>query len=106
MPEVVREKVALLVERGPRPHELDIAEVDLAMRSELLDSIDEPVTDSEARLLFDVLGTDDCFGLAWTVVSLVESSPNWPLAGLLWDEANPWHQRLCSRIGLRTGAGG
>src|SRR3546814_3082236 len=34
-------------------------------------------SDLEATALAGVLGPDNCFGLAWTVVHLIESAPGW-----------------------------
>jgi hypothetical protein len=93
----VRSQVVELAARGPLPHELDIADDDLAERSALLASIDPPLSEAESAALLRVLGSDDCFGLAWTVVSLLESTPGWPAESLTWDVDNPWHQRLLRR---------
>jgi hypothetical protein len=45
-------------------------------QEELLRSIVSPVTDDEARALITLLGPDDYFGGAWTVVHLFESAPH------------------------------
>ena len=38
-------------------------------------SVKPPVTDEEAEELVECFGPDDCFGLAWSLVHLVETSP-------------------------------
>lgn len=41
-----------------------------------LRAITKPVTDEEARLLVTCFGDDDCFGLAWTLLHVVETAPS------------------------------
>jgi hypothetical protein len=55
-----------------------------------LASISKPVSDDEAEALLSLFGQDDSFGLAWTVVHLVESAPGWPLVDRKPDSRNPW----------------
>src|SRR5262249_39555480 len=80
---VLREKLDSLVDRY----------------GELLTSIQEPVTDEEARALLRVFGPDDGFGLVWRLVALVESAPGWPLADCLDENTeNEWIQMLRQRV--------
>jgi hypothetical protein len=44
------------------------------------------------------LGTDDCFGLAWSVLHLVETAPGWPIEERLQDADNEWVSRLKQRF--------
>jgi hypothetical protein len=64
----------------------------------LLGSIQKPVTDEEARVLAGLFGPDDCFGLAWALLSLIESAPGWPLWDCLTDTSNEWVQLLVQRL--------
>lgn len=57
-------------------------------------SIPKPVTDEEARILVGLFGPDDCFGLEWSLVGLVETAPGWPLADCLENTDNEWIQGL------------
>lgn len=66
--------------------------------SQLLMSIEKPVTDEEARVLVKLLGPDDGFGLVWQLVSLVESAPGWPLADCLENIDNEWIRLLRQRV--------
>jgi hypothetical protein len=50
-----------------------------------------------------VFGDDDCFGLAWTLLHLIESTPGWPLPAALPDLRNEWVRRLRERA-KRAGA--
>ena len=43
-----------------------------------IEAIDPPVSDDEARALLGMLGDDECFGLAWALVHLIETAPSWP----------------------------
>ena len=64
-----------------------------------LEAITLPVTDEEAAALTKLLPLtdDDCFGLAWTLVHIVESAPGWPLFKCLNERANPWISLLEKR---------
>jgi|KBSSwiStaDraftv2_1062776.scaffolds.fasta_scaffold00307_12 hypothetical protein len=57
-------------------------------------SIQKPVTDEEAKALVGLFGTDDCFGLAWTLVHLIETAPGWPIAECLQSTDNEWVRTL------------
>ncbi|MEU4153276.1 hypothetical protein [Streptomyces sp. NPDC026659] len=41
----------------------------------LLGLIERPVTDEEARALADCFGDDECFGVAWVLLHLIETAP-------------------------------
>jgi hypothetical protein len=61
--------------------------------------ITPPISDEEARALAYLFPEteDDCFGLAWSLVHLVETAPHWPLRDCLQDESKPWIARLRQR---------
>jgi len=40
-----------------------------------LHAIEQPVTDEEATLLATCFGDDNCFGVAWTLLHLIETAP-------------------------------
>jgi hypothetical protein len=42
----------------------------------LLEKITKPVSDEEAQALLDPFGPDDCFGMAWTVLHMIETAPS------------------------------
>ena len=93
MRQAVRELVAL----GPLPDEE--AEEELIKRyEEPLLRITEPVTDEEARALVGLFGPDDCYGLAWTLLHLIETAPNWALEECLQDDGNEWIRWLRQRV--------
>lgn len=93
----MRQEVRELVELGPLPDEE--ADVERIRRhDERLHRITEPVTDEEARALVGLFGPDNCYGLAWTLLHLIETAPNWPLEECLQDDGNEWIRRLRQRV--------
>lgn len=63
---------------------------------ELLD-IKVPISDEEACALVKLFGPDDCFGLAWTLLHLIESAPGWPIKEALDGMTGEWADRLRER---------
>jgi hypothetical protein len=63
-----------------------------------LDSIQKPVTDEEARSLVRLFGPDDCFGIVWSLIDLIETAPGWPLEDCLMDTSNTWVAFLKQRV--------
>jgi hypothetical protein len=96
----MRPAVHELATLGPLPTS-DVATDEQVRRyQELLASLTPPVTDEEARILARLFGPDECFGLAWTLLHLIESAPGWPLADVLKtsdEEENEWRARLRRR---------
>ena len=71
----VRKEVKEFVSRGPLPSPDEAQEEHLAVLSALLGQISPPVSVEEAALLMHSFGPDECFGLAWTVLHLIETAP-------------------------------
>ena len=65
---------------------------------ELITFVESPVTDDEARVLVKLFSPDDCFGLDWTLVTLVESAPGWPIPDCLENTSNSWIRLLRQRL--------
>ncbi|QES52756.1 hypothetical protein DEJ50_29925 [Streptomyces venezuelae] len=97
----MREQVREFVRLGcPLPSERDNSEEGDEAFDEMeqaLHAIEKPVTDEEARLLVACFGDDDCFGLAWTLLHLVESAPSPVVTSQPPDDANAWISRLWMR---------
>ncbi len=95
----MREPIRQLVGLGPLPDSSSASEdlLRLEMYQELLEAIESPVTDEEASALLEIFGPDECFGLAWAVVHLVESAPGWPVEGAFLQVENTWIQLLRER---------
>jgi hypothetical protein len=70
-----------LASLGPLPASSDADANQLADYQQLLESVPPPVSDTEAEVLAGLFPADrdECFGLAWTLVHLVETAPGWPL---------------------------
>jgi hypothetical protein len=84
-------------ELGPLPASTD-SERTVARHQEWLSRITSPVTDEEAELLASCFGPDDCFGLAWTLLHIIESAPNGgPIKAPPADDENEWIKRLWAR---------
>jgi hypothetical protein len=94
---VVRRTVGDFVSLGPLPDESS-GEATIAQYQSYLVRIEPPVTDDEAALLVGSFGPDDCYGLAWTLVHLIESAPSGsPIRAEPATTSNEWLRRLWRR---------
>jgi len=93
----VRPEVAAFVALGPLPSSSDADEVSIARHQALLSRIKAPVTDEEAHSLAGAFGPDDCFGLAWTLLHLIETAPSPAVRQQPPDDANEWILTLWQR---------
>jgi hypothetical protein len=58
--------------------------------------------------MVSLFGPDGCFGLAWTLVHLIETSPGWPIEGCITQLQSEWIVRLrerAERAGFLTRSG-
>ena len=94
----MQEAIAGLVGLGEFPASDVASEEVIAQYECLLEKVQAPVSDADARALCTLLGPDDCFGLAWTLLHLVESAPGWPIASALIKVSNPWQEILRGRL--------
>ena len=92
--------VAELVKLGPLPSSENANEAQLQLLKLLMEKIDEPVSDDEARALVKLFGSDECFGLAWELVHKIETAPGWPLCDVLKKQEceNEWVEFLRIRV--------
>jgi hypothetical protein len=97
----MRDEIEALRTLGPLPDE-GADEAQIATYEELLNRISAPISDEEAVALLPLFGIDDCYGLSWTMLHLIESAPGWPLVSALHDGSNEWIQRLKHRAGIKT----
>ena len=86
-----------LIELGPLPNSVDPDVVTLEKIQTLVMKIEQPISDDEARALIKLFGPDDCFGLAWTLLHIIEAAPGWPLEDVLDDVGSEWIDRLKKR---------
>lgn len=70
----MRKEVTDFLALGTLPNS-DSTQEDLVRFEEHILAIEAPVTDEEAEHLIECFGEDDCYGLAWTLLHLIETSP-------------------------------
>ena len=94
----MQDPILKLVQLGPLPSS-DLASDALLQKVEgLLSSVQKPIADDEAAALARLLGPDDCFGLGWTLVHLIETAPGWPIEAALEGLSGEWAELLRQRI--------
>jgi len=99
----LRVPVTEFLANGPLPdQDQDVETIERA--GKLLEAILSPVTDEEAQALLAGFGPDDCFGLAWTLLHLVETAPGAQSAHYAADSDNPWLRLLRQRVENNQGA--
>lgn len=99
----MRPEITRLILLGQLLPEAEASVEHLRQLEVLLLSISKPVSNEEARALVRLFGPDSCFGLAWTVLHLIESAPGWPLVDCLSNSNNEWVALLRDRA-VRGGA--
>ena len=93
----MREEIQSFVRLGPLP-DVNAPEEVIARHQRALERIRAPVTDSEASALVHCFGPDDCYGLAWTLLHLIETAPGGvPIAVEPAPTENEWIRRLWGR---------
>ena len=86
----IRAEAEEFVGMGPLPPS-DTAQVeDLEKREALLKKILPPVSAEEAEELVTCFGPDECFGLAWSLLHLIETSPLLPDVSAEVMESSQW----------------
>lgn len=93
----IRKEIEEFVALGPLP-DSDADEKRIAAHQLQLHKIKSPVSDDEAKLLIRAFGPDECYGLAWTLLHLIETAPGGvPLAAEPSESDNEWLRRLWAR---------
>jgi hypothetical protein len=93
----MRKEVNELIKLGPMPDE-EAVEVETVEKYErLLHQIKPPLSNHEAESLIILFGSDSFFGLAWTLVNLIETAPGWPSHVSIPNSENEWVQLLIKR---------
>ena len=67
--------ISALIGLGPLPSSAAATVPTTQAFEEQLSKVETPVTDEEACALVKLFGPDDCFGLAWTLLHLIETAP-------------------------------
>ena len=92
----MRLEVLAFISVGPLP-DWNGTEEEIDRRGRQLCAISGPLTAEEASALAECFGPDDCYGLAWTLLHLIEAGPNPVLRGKPTADANEWYFRLWTR---------
>lgn len=71
----VRKEVNDFVVMAPLPDSRSADQEQMERLTDALLRITAPVSREEAVLLASTFGPDECFGLAWTLVHLIDSAP-------------------------------
>jgi hypothetical protein len=95
----MRPEVQTFVADGLLP-DWDADEEEIDRRVRQLEAISAPVTRNEAQALAACFGPDDCYGVAWSLLHLIETSPGpVPAVAPPGPDADDWHHTLWNRWG-------
>ncbi|MEU4451353.1 hypothetical protein AB0F44_08480 [Nocardioides sp. NPDC023903] len=93
----MRQEVLDLVRFGSLPSE-DSSDKQINEAETLLSRLSKPLSDEEANALVAVFGPDDCHGLAWTLLHLIETAPSARTATYNRGDDSPWIRLLNDRV--------
>lgn len=95
----MRPEVQAFIAEGPLPDQ-DADEEEIDRRVQQLEAISAPVTAGEADALSACFGPDDCYGVAWSLLHLIETGPG-PLPAVTrpGPQDDAWRHILWSRWG-------
>lgn len=91
---MLREEVVKLLSLGRFPTENDATDAQLRAIEERLHAICFPSTVDEARAMVSLFNVDDCYGLSWTLLHLIESCGQQVIEREPAPDANEWEVRL------------
>jgi hypothetical protein len=94
----MREEVVKLIQLGSFPNETSATPEIIDQYADLIDKISPPVSLDEAKSLLTLFGTDTFFGLAWSLVHLIETCPEWSAKALANVENNMWGNILREKL--------
>ncbi|MDR0966935.1 MAG: hypothetical protein LBM75_10655 [Myxococcales bacterium] len=97
MSDSIRADVAAFMALAPLPASEEANQEHLERLTEALMKISFPVSRNEAIFLATAFGPDDCFGLAWTLVHLIESAPGGAPLDVIPESENEWIRLLRER---------
>lgn len=93
----MQDAICTLVLLGPLPKSIEVDIEQLRRIEAALAKVQTPLSRAEAEALLPVFGPDDCFGLAWSLLHLVETAPDLGDVLANADPSNEWMERLRSR---------
>ena len=96
---MMRKSVTRLISLGRFLEEAAAKIVHLQEVETALKAIERPVSNQEAVALLSSFPSDEgsCFGLAWSILHLVETAPSWPCQEARLQSANPWVKAMLER---------
>ncbi|MBL8507561.1 hypothetical protein [Chitinimonas sp. JJ19] len=97
----MRPEAPAVIAFGHLPQEQGALPEQIAKHQVALQSVVAPLSDGKARAMVALFGDDGCFGLAWSRLHLLETSPGWPLTDILTNTKNEWVVRLRQRAVAR-----
>lgn len=93
---MIREAVTHFASLGPLDGvKLTDEKIDQLEKS--LEKIIVPISNEEANILLASFGTDDCFGLAWSLIHIIETADKCPVKIKPIGESNEWVHLLWQR---------
>ena len=93
----MRPEVQAFVANGPLPGQ-DADEGEIDRRVGQLEAIGAPLTAEEACSLAACFGQDDCYGVAWSLLHLIETGPGAVLTSRPGPADSEWLHRLWTRM--------
>lgn len=90
MSKPIRDEVASFLAIAPLPPSKHADQEHLERLTQLLMDISPPVSKEEAIQLATAFGPDECFGLAWTLIHLIESAPGGAPLDAIPESNNEW----------------
>jgi hypothetical protein len=93
----IRQEVHKFAELGPLPPESTASVAEIRLSQQHLEAITPPVSREEVTLLIESFGQDTCFGLAWTLLHLIETGPIPAVAIEPTYDVNEWIRLLWQR---------
>ena len=93
----MQQAISELLVLGPLPSSAAATAPTVQAFEEQLSKVQTPITNVEASALAKLFGPDDCFGLAWTLLHLIETAPGWPIESTLVGLKGEWIDRLRER---------
>jgi hypothetical protein len=97
----IRAPVARLIALGQLPSGSAATSEKLQVFEAALSMVPAKLTEAEVCAVVKLfpLKEDSCFGLAWSLVHLVESASSWPNDAALTEMSGPWKAILLERLG-------
>jgi len=100
----MREEVNKLIHLGPMPNKETVDLETVAVYENLINRIEPPLSINEAEALFKIFGPDSFYGLAWTLLNLIETTPELLSILNVVKSENVWVHLLRKRATSRMSA--